>query len=386
MINTSPQPHTRPVVFLTSRFTTGGATLNAQMLTEQFIARGIQAELWCLYRYAELEERDIPVRVMLEHVPRTPLALARMVQHFRKMLHQVDPIAIVGFHPLANVLGALNTTSRQRFIATQRNPSESQSKVLRLAEARLGATSRYDANIVVSNAVYQSYAHYSVPYVEKLRVVHNGLPPLAAISEDKRAARTALGLPQDAPLVGNIGRLHPQKSPDFLLDVAERMPEITFVLAGDGPQAAEIRDAVRHRRLNVLLPGRLEGQDVTRLLRSLDLFLFPSRFEGFGRALVEALSEGIRVIAHDIPVTHEVMGEHGDFLPLDSERWAQTIRQRLAEPVDMPSRDERIAQAQSFSLQAMVENYSRIVLGAELGISHQKDSTSSATPKQISVR
>jgi glycosyltransferase involved in cell wall biosynthesis len=352
----------RPVVFLATRYTTGGATLNAQMLAEQFLERDIPAELWCLYRSSELQARGLPVRVMLDHAPRSPLALARMARRFRAALSKVDPVAVVGFHPLANVLGALAATPRRRFIATQRNAAESQSPILRKVEAMLGATSRYHANIAVSQAVRESYAHYSPAYLSNLRVIPNGLPPLAIVEEDKAAARHALGLPVNARLVGNIGRLHPQKSPEFMLDLAARVPEITFVMAGDGPSATTIAETVRARGLDVILPGRLEGADVTRLLRALDLFLFPSRYEGFGRALLEALSEGLPVIAHDLPVTREVLASHADFLPLNADRWAALIRQRLAEECAATQVHARIARAHSFSLDTMVDRYADAIL------------------------
>ncbi|WP_156840075.1 glycosyltransferase family 4 protein [Novosphingobium aquimarinum] len=354
----------RPVIFLASRYTTGGATLNARMLAEQFVARGISAELWCLYRSADLETTDVPVRVMLDHVPRSPLALGRMVRRFYAAVQGADPVAVVGFHPLANVMGALAATPHRRFIATQRNTSHSQSTILRHIEALLGATSRYHANIAVSHAVRQTYAHYSTAYLDKLTVIPNGLPPLAKLEEGKREARAALGLPQDGPLVGNIGRLHPQKAPEFLLEVASRIPEVTFVLAGAGPMAAEMENAVRARGLNLILPGRLEGQNVTRLLRSLDLFLFPSRYEGFGRTLLEAMSQGVPVIAHDLPVTREVLDRHGDFLPLDADRWAACIRNRIAEGCDAAKTERLVTHANSFALAPMVDRYAAMIFSA----------------------
>lgn len=353
----------RPVVFMATRYTTGGATLNARMLAEQFAARGIATELWCLYRSAEMAKCEVPVRVMLERVPRSPLALARMVRNLREHLERIDPCALVGFHPLANVLGALTATPRRRFIATQRNPAQSQSALLQAADAVLGATQRYHANIAVSHAVKASYARYAPAYLSKLTVIPNGLPSLIEIDEDKRAARVALGLPQDGMLVGNIGRLHPQKAPDFLLEVAERTPQATFVLAGEGPLADTIANDVRTRGLNVILPGRLDGVDITRLLRSLDLFLFPSRFEGFGRALLEAMSQGLRVIAHDMPVTREVLGPHGHFLPLEAASWSDCIRQQISEGGAIEQRAALIARAHGFSLAAMVDRYAEAIFG-----------------------
>jgi glycosyltransferase involved in cell wall biosynthesis len=385
MSGTIPDLGHRPVVFLATRYTTGGATLNAQMLAEQFVARGIPAELWCLYRSAELAPTNAPVRVMLDHVPRSPMALARMVRRFHASLDSADPVAVVGFHPLANVLGALAATPNRRFIATQRNTAHSQGSVLRPIEALLGTTSRYHANIAVSHAVRQTYAHYSAAYLDKLTVIPNGLPPLAGVADDRAASRAALGLPQDGPLIGNIGRMHPQKAPDFLLEVASRLPEVTFVLAGEGPMMTEVANAVRARGLNVILPGRLEGANVTWLLRSLDLFLFPSRYEGFGRTLLEALSQGVRVIAHDIAVTREVLASHGDFLPLDADLWAVCIRKRILEGCSFARSARLAAHAQSFSLANMVDRYAATIFSVPVTGGSDRTEPASGNRPQVAA-
>ncbi|KQN04301.1 glycosyltransferase [Sphingomonas sp. Leaf25] len=352
----------RPIVLLTSRLTTGGATLNAQMLAQQFRQRGITAELWCLYRFAELEEQDIPVRVMFDSIPRTPIDLLRMAKRFAAEVARRRPVAMFGFHPLANTLGSIVARGRFPFIGTQRNPAESQSRILGMADRMLGSTNLYSANIAVSNAVWESYSRHGSRYLDRLRVIHNGLPPLPVTDEDKRTCREALGLPVSDYLVGNVGRLHPQKSPDFLLDVATLVPEATFVLAGDGPEDARLRNEIARRGLNVILPGRVEGVNITRTLRALDLFLFPSRFEGFGRALIEALSQGLPVIAHDLPVTREVMGDGGDFLPLDALAWASRIRHHMTHPFGADRRMMAVDRANSFSLEAMVDGYLGVLL------------------------
>jgi glycosyltransferase involved in cell wall biosynthesis len=356
--DTTAYDRQRPIVFLVSRRTTGGATLNAVMLAEQAIIRGKRAELWCLYHFAELDTGAVPTRVFFNYEPHGLVQLLFMVGKFVRAVLNHKPRAVVGFHPLANVIGALGSVLGYRFIGTQRNPSDSQRGSLRRIEAVLGGTPLYRANVAVSEAVRDSYLSYSDRYVRKLRVIHNGLPPLTSINSDQTEARASLGLPTNGILVGNVGRLHPQKAPDFLLDVARcRIPGVTFVLAGEGPLEAELRAATEVEGLPVVFTGRLAGADVTRLLRSLDVFLFPSRFEGFGRALIEAMSEGLPVIAHDMPVTREVAGDLGIFLPYDAQRWATQIARITTYPIDLIMRDRLVERGQSFSLDAMTSAY-----------------------------
>jgi glycosyltransferase involved in cell wall biosynthesis len=357
-LNATTHDHQRPIVFLVSRRTTGGATLNAVMLAKQAISRGKQAELWCLYHFAELDTSAVPTRVFLDHEPRGLVQMLFMVGAFVRAVLKHKPCAVIGFHPLANVIGALGSLLGYRFIGTQRNPSESQRGSLRRIEAALGSTPLYSANVAVSEAVRDSYLAYSGRYMRKLRVIYNGLPPLTFVASTQVEARESLGLPANGILVGNIGRLHPQKAPDFLLDVARcRIPGVTFVLAGEGPLDADLRAAAEVEGLPVVFTGRLAGADVTRLLRSLDVFLFPSRFEGFGRALIEAMSEGLPVIAHDMPVTREVAGELGIFLPYDAEQWATQIARITTKPIDSEIKKRLAERGCSFSLESMTSAY-----------------------------
>ncbi len=67
-------------------------------------------------------------------------------------------------------------------------------------------------------------------------------------------------------------------------------------------------------------------EDMNEFLINMDLLLFPSEYEGFGLPLIEALSFGIPVIARDLPVTREVLGEAAIFIgDLSLDKWEQEI-------------------------------------------------------------
>lgn len=114
--------------------------------------------------------------------------------------------------------------------------------------------------------------------------------------------RAGLGL-EDKLVIGNVGRLCYQKNQDFLLDVfaqvKRRRPESRLLLVGEGEPLEQLKE--KARRLNIADCVIFYGVSahVERLLWAMDVFVFPSRFEGLGIAAVEAQAAGLPVIASE---------------------------------------------------------------------------------------
>lgn len=349
------------IVFLSTRYSVGGAQMNAVMLAEQFAARGEAVELWFLMKTGEMAQTTAPVRIISPTPPKGLKGWLALLGNFVVAIRQHKPRGMFAFHPLACILGALGRViGGYRFVATQNNPPESQTAVLGLIEGALGSTPLYTANIAVSDAVKMAYGRYPASYRRKMITIHNATPPLPELAEDREACRRRLGLPLDAFIFGAVGRLAEQKYPDFLVPVLERTPDAHLALAGDGPLRETMHAlAARHGvadRLHLL--GGVGGEDVSRVYRALDLFVMPSRFEGFGRTLVEAFQAGTPALVNDIAVLREVGGDAVRFAPLDHDAWADEIQALIAHPEarsDLIERGRR--RALLFTLDGMIDSY-----------------------------
>src|SRR5690606_35699360 len=142
-------------------------------------------------------------------------------------------------------------------------------------------------------------------------------------------------------------RLSVQKGQNTLIRALSQVPSVSLLLIGSG----ELRDQLVELAVSqgvtdrVSFSGEFSGNDVSRYLHEAYTFVFPSRWEPFGLAVVEAASVGLPIIASDIPVLREVL-YNGDepcaaFVPVDQpELWASQIA-RLAGA----SSDERLAQS-----------------------------------------
>jgi glycosyltransferase involved in cell wall biosynthesis len=111
--------------------------------------------------------------------------------------------------------------------------------------------------------------------------------------------RQELGIPRDAPLVGTVGRLDPQKAPhDFIRMaglVAAARPEARFVMVGEGELAGDMRTEADRLGVRVIFTGF--RSDAARVASAFDVYVVSSVYEGLGRALTEAMASGRPIVA-----------------------------------------------------------------------------------------
>jgi glycosyltransferase involved in cell wall biosynthesis len=202
----------------------------------------------------------------------------------------------------------------------------------------------FDAEVGVSQALVATLDHRSASLImgDRALLLPNGIPLDRfglATDEEVRAARRELGLPPDALVVGNVGRLRQEKGHAILLEAAVRVvavrPEVRFVIIGDG----ESRDLLCRQAVALGLGEAVTFSgartDVERLYRAFDLFVLPSLWEGLSTVILESMASGVPVIGTDIPGTRELIvpGRTGWLAqPGDSADLARCILNALADP------------------------------------------------------
>lgn len=144
-------------------------------------------------------------------------------------------------------------------------------------------------------------------------------PEAVAPGAGTPGARTATGRFR----VGFAGRfLAPHKGIATLMDAVAADPGLDLVLAGDGPQSAELRARAARPDLagRIMFRGALSGDELTAFYRSLDVLAVPSVaapgwLEQFGRVAVEAMALGVPVVVSDSGALPEVVGDAGLVVP-----------------------------------------------------------------------
>jgi glycosyltransferase involved in cell wall biosynthesis len=194
--------------------------------------------------------------------------------------------------------------------------------------------------IALSDAVVHNLVRdYGYDRAAFLRI-HAGVDTEAFRPDPQRraAARAAWGVGPDTVVFGAVGRLATVKGFDVALEQFARLVarnpdrQLRLVLAGAGPEAERLRAQAQRARLNgcVLFPGWAESsQDV---LCGLDVFLMPSRQEGLGLALVEAMASACCPIAMGVGGVAEVLTDPATgwlVSPGDAEEFLQAMEAAL---------------------------------------------------------
>jgi hypothetical protein len=170
----------------------------------------------------------------------------------------------------------------------------------------------------VSQAVVKDILDSGAVCINRLGVhqVSNGLDieAVAAAQLDRLNARQRLGLPTDSFIFGHVGTLSDRKNQKVLIaayaNVAANIPSSRLVLIGKGPKEAELRLLVAAHGLQdrVLFMGFMPHAH--QYLKAFDLFLFPSRSEAFGLALLEAMIARVPVIVSNVGGICELVGDY----------------------------------------------------------------------------
>lgn len=160
-----------------------------------------------------------------------------------------------------------------------------------------------------------------------IAVVPTGVDVVRFLKGKRKTFRKKLGIPDNAFVLGHLGRLSKEKNLDFLTDSVisflRKNPEAVFLVIGKGSAQDEMEKKIHRARVcsQVYFPGVLKGQALVDAYHAMDLFAFASRSETQGMVVTEAMSSGLPVVALDAPGVREVVinGKNGKLLRTNAE-------------------------------------------------------------------
>jgi glycosyltransferase involved in cell wall biosynthesis len=249
--------------------------------------------------------------------------LARLVRFLRRD----RPDIVHCYLPAANVLGpvAARIAGVPKVIVSKRALCDYKAGYPFISRIEPVGNRLADVVLVNSDAVRRDVERTESGWGGKFRKIYNGVGTVDPWSPSEREAfRAREGIPADARVAVSVSNFFPYKGHDTLVTAASRVareiPGAYFVLVG---RDAGTLEAVRRQAAEAGLAGRVRfpgvRTDVPDFLRAADLFVHPSREEGFSNAILEAMAAGLPVVACDVGGNPEAVlpGETGLLVPRD---------------------------------------------------------------------
>jgi glycosyltransferase involved in cell wall biosynthesis len=221
-----------------------------------------------------------------------------------------------------------------------------------------------DRVIANSQSVRQVLMAAGVPD-SHIAVIPPGIEiPKETPSQDaRRKARARWGFSRDDFVIGHAGAFTREKGQDIALDaallLAPKFPRARMLLAGDGPEKSHL---ARHASPNARLPGFID--DLDEFYAALDLYIMPSRSEGWGLTALRAMAFGIPVIASNVGGLRELVAATGWLVPPESP---EALTEAILQAASNPSRLDELGlsareRASQFSMERTVEQTERLYL------------------------
>lgn len=331
-------------------------------LIEEFLRRGIQVEVMCAMQCAysgRLLEMGVPVERLVFRSKLDWHALRQLRQKLRTggydlvqamtsrnvagtLLARIGlrlPTRLIGFRGIMNGISRFDPVGRLTYL----NPA-------------------LDGVACVSESTRQALLDSGLPE-EKLQTTYLGWDLPQDDSLDRTVLRQA-GVPDHAFAIGCVGNIRPVKGVDLLLAAMRRLqdrPNLHLVLIGKMLDPA-VASAAEHPELRQRVHCLGFRQDVEQLLRGLDLLVMPSRREGFGRAVVEAMRFGICSVVTNVGGLPEIVRHEREGLVVPPND-ASALASAIAHLQDRPElRRQYGAAAQRrvsevFSVERMADRY-----------------------------
>ena len=310
----------------------GGVAVYLQMLLKHLDKQKITNSMVCAQQFVPEDFEPLvsdfqQIEMVREISPKKDF---QAVFRLRKCIKQLNPDIVYCHSSKAGALGRLAVLGMRKTVVYNAhgwafNMKCSRAKVLIYKYVEKLLAYFTDTIICISDFEKESALRNGVGNQQKLQVIYNGVDVKAIetnISTTK-LSRNQLNIPENAFVVGMIGRISDQKAPDSFVKMAEiikrSIPEAFFVIVGDGPDRTEIESLIQAEGLHdsFFISGWVSNPNDYMALFDVGVLL--SRWEGFGYAIVEYMVAKKPVVATRVDAIPNIVetGKNGLLVEVD---------------------------------------------------------------------
>ncbi len=340
---------------------TGGAERLMVDLLPRLREKGLEIELAVFDGtrtdfYHALKQQGILIHTLgmglkAMHSPKCIPALRRLMQQFDVVHTHNTPCQ------LFTALAAIGLKNPPQLVTTEHNTTNRRRKYSLLKSIDRWMYGRYAQIIGVSESTTQALLNY-LPHLPHCQTINNGI--------DVRSFQQALPAEDLVQQFSEVKRLvmaaafRAQKDHETVICALHHLPqEYHLLLAGDGERRRMVENFVESQNLSHRVHFLGNRQDVAAVLKTADVVVMSSKYEGLSLSSLEGLASGRPVVASDVPGLREIIGGAGVLFPQgDAQELANniialtendTLRQAIIE--------KDMLRARQFDISTMVEKY-----------------------------
>ena len=340
---------------------TGGAERLMVDLLPRLREKGLEIELAIFDGtrtdfYHALKQQGILIHTLgmglkAMHSPRCIPALRRLIRQFDVVHTHNTPCQFF------TALACIGLKDAPQLVTTEHNTTNRRRKYSLLKSIDRWMYSRYAQIIGVSESTTQALLNY-LPHLQHCQTINNGID----VSSFQQAlpAEDLLQQYQGQKRLMMAAAFRAQKDHETAICALHHLPqEYHLLLAGDGERRRTVESFVKSENLSHRVHFLGNRQDVAAVLKTADVVVMSSHYEGFGLSAVEGFASGRPVVASDVPGLREIIGGAGILFPQgDALDLANKI---IALEQDEVYRQQTIERgrerAQEYDISTMVDHY-----------------------------
>lgn len=307
----------------------GGVVRYLQMLMPRLRAKGIEQKVICSPSVdaASFSEEGFPVEQMPIGRSQSPISIIRAIYGLRKRL-KAEHFDIIYCHSsFAGAFGRVAAIGLGCKVVY--NPHgwafniHSSAKIVRgfylLVEKVLARHT--DAIVCISKSEEAESIRRKVCRTDKLHLVENGID-IDEVANAVAIDKVSLGFSENDYVVGMVGRISKQKSPDTFIKAAKlikgSIPNAVFLIVGDGEDRKDIESFAKDNGVNLVVTGWVKNP--YSYMKVMNVGLLISRWEGFGLVIPELMAAGVNVISTKVDAITTLVtdGQNGFLVDIDS--------------------------------------------------------------------
>lgn len=350
------------VLHIINNLAIGGAEVLLNSMIPYFNVREINISVFVFQSVNSELEKNVQRNSVLFHSGENNLYSFKQIFSVSKCLREGDyDLVHVHLFPaqLWTGLAGLLTGISVPIITTEHNTYNRRRKMI-YKPLDYWMYSRYGKIVCNSKASAVELTSWLPGVKEKIEVIPNGIDIRYFLEAQSYDLRQELGLPKESFLILSTGRLEPQKDFMTLLKAVQAIKTKAYlIIAGEG----SLKNSLVKYSQELGLQNRVfflgNRTDVYRIIKSVDLYVQSSNWEGFGIAALEAMAGGLPVIASNVPGLSEVVGEA-------AIKFEKGNAEELADYINKIRGNKKLAdnvakncfnRAQEFSVERTVDKY-----------------------------